>query len=229
MIGDESKRNRRERQGAFAEVDLYPVTGAAQSAGRSTLAVVEAVVAAGCRMVQLREKELEKREYYHLARRVRQLTEARGVLMICNDHVDVALAVGADGVHLGQQDLPINAARRLAPELLLGASTHDMQEALAAQRAGADYVNIGPIFPTRTKEGAAGFLGPEEVERIGMCLEVPFTVMGGITLDNIEQLLSRGARRVAVVSAVTAAPDVEAAARALRERIRAFRRRDTTV
>jgi thiamine-phosphate pyrophosphorylase len=225
MNGDGRERSRSERQGAFAEADLYPVTGAAQSAGRSTLAVVEAVIAAGCRVVQLREKELCRREYYHLARRVRQLTEAQGVLLICNDHVDVALAVGADGVHLGQQDLPIGAARRLAPELLLGASTHNMQEALAAQRAGADYVNIGPIFPTRTKEGATCFLGPEAVEQIGGCLKVPFTVMGGITLDNVEELLARGARRLAVVSAVTAAPDVEAAARALRERIRSHQRR----
>lgn len=212
--------NRADRARAFAEVDLYPVTGAAQSAGRGTLAVVEAILAAGCRVVQLREKELSKREYLDLARRVRELTARQGVLMICNDHLDVALAVGADGVHLGQDDLPIREARGLGPELLLGASSHDRDQALAAQRAGADYVNIGPIFPTRTKRGGTGWLGPEAVERIGPCLDLPFTVMGGIGQQNMGELLSRGARHIAVVSAVTAAPDVAAAARALRDQIR---------
>jgi thiamine-phosphate pyrophosphorylase len=215
-------RTHAQRMAAFAAVDLYPVTGAAQSGGRGTLEVVEALVAAGCRIVQLREKELCKRDYYRLALEVRRLT--RDVLVICNDHLDVALAVGADGVHLGQEDLPVAVARALAPDLLIGASSHDLEQALFAERAGADYVNIGPIYPTRTKVGASRFLGPEAVSAIAPRLQVPFTVMGGITLDNVDALLARGARRVAVVTAVTAAPDVQAAAAALRGRILESRR-----
>lgn len=205
------------RREAFEAVDLYPVTGAAQSAGRSTLEVVAALVEAGCRAVQLREKELSKREYYLLARQVRRV--ARDVLLICNDHLDVAQAVGADGVHLGQDDLPVAVARALAPELLVGASAHSLEQALAARRAGADYVNIGPIFPTRTKREGARPLGVEALELIAPHLDLPFTVMGGINEGNIDVVLRRGARRVAVVSAVTAAPDVRAAAAALRRRI----------
>lgn len=217
-----SLRTHAQRRAAFVAVDLYPVTGAAQSDGRTTLEVVEALLAAGCRIVQLREKELSKRDYYKLALEVRRLT--RDVLMVCNDHLDVALAVGADGVHLGHEDLPIAAARALAPDLLIGASTHDLEQALAAERAGADYVNIGPIYPTDTKVGASRFLGPEAISAIGPRLQLPFTVMGGITLDNIDALVTRGARRIAVVTAVTAAPDVRAAASALRGRLLDSRR-----
>lgn len=213
-------RERVRRAAILEQVDLYPVTSARHSAGRPTEAIVEAVLAAGCRIFQLREKDLTKRALFVLAARVRRLTPPE-VLFFVNDHLDVALAVGADGVHLGQDDLPVQAARDLAPDLLLGASAHNLAEALAAQAAGADYVNIGPIFPTRTKEGVSTFLGPEAIGGFIPALRVPFTVMGGIGLDNIDQVLAQGARRIAVVTAVTAAADPRAAARALRERIRA--------
>ncbi len=208
---------RRKRDENFSRVDLYPVTGARFSRGRTTEEIVEAVVAAGCKVVQLREKDLSKRAYFELAERVRRLTQ--GVLMICNDHLDVALAVGADGIHLGTDDLPLAAARKLAPDLLIGASSHDLDQALAAQQAGADYVNIGPIFPTSTKAGATGFLGPDAIARIAPKLKVPFTVMGGIKPENLDQVLDAGARRIAVVTAVTAADDPRAAAEDLRRRI----------
>ena len=145
------------------------------------------------------------------------------MLLIINDRVDIALAVDADGVHLGQEDLPLSAARRIAPELLIGISTHSREEALKAQGEGADYVNIGPIFPTRTKEGVTRFLGPEAIPGIAAGLEIPFTVMGGIGDANIEQVLAQGARRVAVVTAVTMADDMAGAVAALRETIRSSR------
>ncbi len=217
-------RTKQERLALLDEVDLYPVTGAAFSRGRSTMEIVEAVRDAGCKIVQLREKDLSVREYYELAKQIRAMT--RGMLLICNDHLDVALAVGADGVHLGNDDLPVDAARRLAPELVIGASSHDLGEALAAQAAGADYVNIGPIFPTGTKQGVARFLGPEAISRIAPHLSVPFTVMGGIKASNLHQVLEQGARRVAVVTAVTAADDPRGAAESLRERIRQARGAD---
>ena len=215
-----SSRTKAERLDRFVKIDLYPVTSASCSNGRTSEYIVEQVVSAQCEIVQLREKSLSKREYYQLANRVRQISS--DILLICNDHVDVALAVGADGVHLGQQDLPIRAARALAPNLLLGASTHSLEEALTAQQAGADYVNIGPIFPTKTKEGLNRFLTPQAILRIAPHLSIPFTVMGGINQDNIDEVLRAGARRIAVVSAITKDPQPARAAADLRSSILSF-------
>jgi thiamine-phosphate pyrophosphorylase len=210
---------REVRKRMFAEVDLYPVTCERLSAGRSNLEVLAAVIAGGGRIVQLREKEYTGGDFYRLAVKFREITAEAGVLLIINDHLDIALAVGADGVHLGQEDLPLAAARRLAPDLLIGASSHSLGEVLVAQRAGADYVNIGPIFPTRTKEVKTGILGPAAIGAITPHLAIPFTVMGGIHAANIGTVIAAGARRVAVVTAVTRAPDMAAAVAALRQRI----------
>jgi thiamine-phosphate pyrophosphorylase len=215
--------DRSSRQKLFAEVDLYPVTCAGLSAGRTNLEVVEAVISGGARIVQYREKNLSDGERFSQALAMRKLTARTGALLIINDRIDVALAAGADGVHLGQGDLPVAAARQLAPELLIGASTHSLDDAITAQEAGADYVNIGPIFPTTTKEGLQDFLGPEAVAEIGPRLNVPFTVMGGITAGNMKEVLVRGARRIAVVTAVTEAADIAAAVRSLREIILKYR------
>ena len=141
------------------------------------------------------------------------------MLLVINDYVDLALACGADGVHLGQGDLPLEAARRIAPELLIGISTHNLDQALAAQNGGADYVNIGPIFPTKTKEKTSSPLTPRAIEEIAPHLQIPFTVMGGINESNLDSVLDAGARRIAVVTAVTLCPDIPAAVRRLRSRI----------
>lgn len=213
--------DREERRSLFEQVDIYPVTCERLSNGRSDLEVLEGVMRGGARIIQLREKGLCTKDFYRLAEKFRERTAAAGVLLIINDKVDVAVAVGADGVHLGQDDLPIRAARRIAPDLLIGASSHDIEEALRAQEEGADYVNLGPIFPTETKEGAGHFLGPDAIGRIAPKLAIPFTVMGGIKETNIGEVLSRGARRVAVVTAITQAPDIARAVRDLKDRIRA--------
>lgn len=167
--------NRETRKRMFLEVDLYPVTCERHSAGRSNLEVLDAAIRGGARIIQMREKEFTAGEFYRMALRFREMTAKAGMLLMINDHVDIALAVGADGVHLGQEDLPLPAARKLAPELLIGISAHSREEALKAQSEGADYVNIGPIFPTRTKEGVKRFLGPEAIAGIAAGLEVPFT------------------------------------------------------
>ncbi|MBN2360223.1 MAG: thiamine phosphate synthase [Deltaproteobacteria bacterium] len=211
---------RARRLQRFAEVDIYPVTSARHSAGRSSLEILDAVLAAGARIVQLREKDLPLRELFALAQAFRARTAEAGALLMVNDHVDVALAVGADGVHLGLDDLPLAAARRLAPDLILGASTHSIADVERAQADGADVVNVGPVYPTSTREHAAPALGVEGVRAIVPYLRVPFTVMGGIKLDNIDPLLDLGVRHVAVVTAITAAADPEQATRDLRERMR---------
>lgn len=216
-----SELERRKR--LLADVALYPVvSGPEFSAGRGYLDVMGRLLEGGARMVQLRAKGESDRETVRLAEGARALTQRYGALLIVDDRVDIALAVGADGVHLGQEDMPLSHARRLGPDLILGASSHSLEEALRAQEEGATYVNIGPIFPTATKGGLPRFLGPEAIEEIAPSLHIPFTVMGGIKESNLEEVLRRGARHVALVTGVTAAPDPTEAVRAFEERIRAW-------
>ena len=207
-----------QRTAAFERADLYVVITASFCAGRTALEVLDRVLEAGVGIVQLREKDLGGRELYELALEYRRRTEVAGALLIIDDRLDMALAAAADGVHLGLADLPVAAARRLAPDLIIGASSHSLEEALAAQEAGASYVNLGPIFPTATKPQAVA-LGVEAISRLAPYLRIPWSTMGGINQGNIAQVVARGARHPAVMSAVTAAPDVSAAARALREAI----------
>jgi len=211
-------QKRLERQARFHATDLYVVTCAPLSNGRSNADVLDAVIAGGGRIIQLRDKDMAIRPFYDMAIRFRERTRAAGVLLVINDHLNVALAVDADGVHLGQDDFPVKAARRIAPDLLIGCSTHSLAEALKAEQAGADYVNIGPIFPTGTKEHVQP-LGPEAIKTIAPKLIVPFTVMGGINAANIDAVLDAGARKIAVVTAVTKATDMAAAVHDLRARI----------
>jgi thiamine-phosphate pyrophosphorylase len=206
----------------FQQVDVYPVTCEELSGGRSNLEVLQAAIRGGAKIIQLREKEYQKRDLYHLALKFREMTAKAEVLLIINDHVDIALGVEADGVHLGQDDLPLPVARHLAPELLIGASTHSLEQALQAEKDGADYINIGPIFSTQTKEGVGDSLGPKAITEIGPQLKVPFTVMGGINEANIDEVLAAGARRVAMVTAITRATDIAQKVRSLKDKIREF-------
>jgi len=208
-----------KRKAAFLKVDLYPVTCRRLSAGRSSYDVLKAVLEGGSKIIQLREPDLSDRALYQMALDFRKFTSEAGALLIINDRVDIALAADADGVHLGQDDLPLEAARKAAPELLIGVSTHSVEDALSAQEHGADYINIGPIFPTETKDGLHNFLGPQAVTEIGGKVSIPFTVMGGIKESNIDEVISRGAQKVAVVTAVTQADDMAGAVRALRKKI----------
>ena len=206
------------RMAAFERADLYVVITESFCAGRSALEVLAQVLEAGVRLVQMREKALSDRNLYERAVAFRRVTAAAGALFIVDDRVDIALAAGADGVHVGQDDLPVSLARRLAPELIIGASTHNLEEALAAQDAGASYVNLGPIFATQTKPATVP-LGPEIIAGIVPHLKIPWTSMGGIKSSNIDQVVALGARHPAVMTAVTAAQDVAGAARKLREKI----------
>lgn len=208
------------RMTRFAETDLYVVITESFCGGRPALEVLDAVLEAGVGLVQFREKHLEAGDLFERALAFRERTRKAGALLIVDDRVDIALAVEADGVHLGQDDLPLEAARRLAPDLILGSSTHNLAEALAGQAAGADYINIGPIFATQTKDVPTGAVGPDLITQVAPRLTIPFTCMGGIKRDNIGEVVSRGAKHVAVVTAVTAAPDPRAAAAALRQALR---------
>ena len=201
--GMTSLHDRRMRR--FLQAGLYLVTSELLSGGRSTVDIVRAGLGGGVKLFQLREKGLPDREFVALAHRVRKLTADAGALLLINDRLDVALAVGADGVHLGQDDFPVREARVLAPDLIIGASSHSVREALDAQRQGASYVNIGPLFPTRTKAWGGEFLGFEGLSRIAASVSIPYTVMGGIKKKHFNQLVTVGARTIAVVTAVTSA------------------------
>ncbi|MCF8106887.1 MAG: thiamine phosphate synthase [Desulfohalobiaceae bacterium] len=214
--------NREQRIARIGQIDLYPVTCQDLSLGRSNLDVLDGLLQGGARIVQLREKHWDKKDLYEMAVEFRRRTRAYDALLIVNDHLDVALAAGADGVHLGQEDLPLEAARRIAPGMILGASSHSLDEALTAERQGADYVNIGPIFPTETKQGVSRFLGPSAIREIGPRLKIPFTTMGGINRENIHQVLEAGAGRVAMVSGITKARDIAERVRELRSLIKEF-------
>lgn len=218
--------NRDLLQTRFADTDLYVVITESFCAGRSALETLAQCLAAGVKLVQMREKQLNDRELLELARAYRDATREAGALFIVDDRVDIALAAQADGVHLGQSDMPVADARRIAPYLLLGASSHSQEEALSAQDAGADYVNIGPIFETQTKEVSSGAVGPQLIAELAPHLHIPFTCMGGIKPENMHVVLDQGARILAVVTAVTAAADQQAAARALRKQLIAGRKQE---
>ena len=212
-----------ERMQRFRTAGLYLVTSQELSRGRDTLEIVLSALLAGVRLIQLREKNMPLTRYVDLARKVRKLTEAYDCLLIINDRVDVALAVGADGVHLGLEDLPVDAACAIAPDLIIGASSHNIEEALAAQAARASYLNIGPIYPTQTKNWTDDYLGIEGMREIAAAIDLPFTVMGGIKKEHIAELCAAGAETIALVTAVTAAPNPEEAARELLDEIACHR------
>ena len=162
-----------ERMAAFATADLYVVITESFCAERSSVEVLTRALDAGVRLVQLREKHLGDKDLYRRALKFRKLTAEKDALLILNDRTDIALAVGADGVHLGQEDLPVEAARQVGPELIIGCSSHSVQEAIAAQSVGASYVNIGPVFSTQTKSCISGALGPQAIGAIAQHLLVP--------------------------------------------------------
>jgi len=195
------------------QVTLYPVSCERLAKGRSDSEWLDAVLAAGVKIVQLRDKESTDRALFEKARIFRQKTAAAGALLIINNRLDIALAVNADGIHLGNHDLPAEEARRLAPGLIIGVSANTIDQAATAAPRGASYYNIGPLFPTTTKEGLSSFLGTEAIKGFSAASTLPFTVMGGIKFGHIKELIALGAQRIAVVTALTEAEDIEAEAK----------------
>ena len=191
---------------------LYVVLDRAAARGRELTDILDAALAGGCRLVQLREKEWPSGRVLPLAERLRDRCRAAGATFIINDRVDLAVAVGADGVHVGQDDLPARAARPLLRSgMILGVSTHSLAQALAAQADGADYVAVGSMFPTRSK-AEFELVGADLVRKLRGEIRVPLIGIGGISHDNVGEVITAGADGVAVISAVCAADDPRAAA-----------------
>lgn len=195
------------------EVTLYPVSCEKLAMGRSDIEWLEAVLTGGAKIVQLRDKESDGRRLLEKAKIFREKTLAAGALFIVNDRVDIALLSGADGVHLGNSDLPAAEVRALAPALIIGLSCNTEKQAATAETRGASYFNIGPLYPTGTKAGLSEFLGPEAIKRFSARSPLPFTVMGGIKKEHIPELTALNARRIAVVTALTCAADIAAETR----------------
>ena len=197
-------RDKKNRMQVFSNAGLYLVTSSELS-NYPTLQVIEEVLQKGCRLFQLREKTLSKDDYKELAIRAKELAFKYNALFIVNDHVDVAVEVGADGVHLGQEDMNVHDARTLlGPECIIGVSTHNVEEILKAQSDGADYINVGPVFPTNTKP-LATFLGVEGVKELLPYIKIPFTFMGGIKCDNVKELKPFKPAAVAMITEITKA------------------------
>jgi thiamine-phosphate pyrophosphorylase len=207
-VTDQELYSQRLRQ-FVEEVAVYPVSCERLAAGRSDREWLDNVLSGGAKIVQLRDKESSDRELLEKARYFREKTQEAGALFFLNDRLDIALLVDADGMHVGQKDLPPSEIRRLAPNILIGFScnTEDQVKALGREvtqgQSAVSYYNIGPLFQTGTKEGLYHFLGTEAVPLFSRHCSLPFTVMGGIKLKHLERLLSVGVRRIAVVTAIS--------------------------
>ena len=205
------------------DVSLYVILDRAAARGRDLEAVLEATLAGGCRMVQLREKSWPSGRVLPLAQRLRRRCADAGATFVVNDRVDLAVAVGADGVHLGQEDLPLRAARPLLGRgMIVGVSTHSAAQARAALEEGADYVAVGAMFPTATKPEFE-LVGPALVREVRALAPVPMVGIGGITAANAADVIRAGADGVAVISAVCGADDPRVATERFLAAIRAAR------
>ena len=204
---------------------LYLVTDSGLSRGRSAALVVAAALRGGVTVVQYREKEGTTREIVEEASRIRRLCADAGVPFIVNDRLDIALAVEADGLHVGQDDLPAATARRLiGPARILGVSAGSTEEALAAQADGADYIGASPVFDTPTKPDTPPAVGMEGLRRMAAAVRVPVVGIGGMNAGNAGAIIAAGGAGLAVVSAIVSAEDVEAAARLIRRAVDAAMR-----
>ena len=206
-----------QRREILARMRLYVITGD-RGDEVETARIVEAALDGGATVIQLRKKSMPMLEQYRLALALRTLTRAHEALLIINDHADLAVAADADGVHLGQDDLPPAAVRALPgfEGRLIGRSTHSLAQAQLAVHEGADYVAVGPVYPTPTKEGRPA-VGTGLVARVAGVIDRPFVAVGGIDLGNAPAVIDAGAPAVAVVRAVYDAPDPAEATRRLHE------------
>lgn len=194
------------------DYSLYLVTDRMRMSTKTLGEAVEQAVIGGCTMVQLREKEILSLDFYVLASEMKKITDRYGIPLIINDRMDIAMAVGAAGIHIGQKDIPADIARKvIGKDMLLGVSAVSAAEAVNAAKAGADYLGVGAMFPTGTKPDA-GFVSMEELGRIRKAVDIPIVVIGGISKENAMLFQPMGIDGLAVVSAVIAQPDIKKSA-----------------
>ncbi|SFA89775.1 thiamine-phosphate pyrophosphorylase [Cohnella sp. OV330] len=211
---------------AIEDCKLYVITGEQYHPGRPLGEVMESAIAGGADIVQLRVKSGSSAERLAKAKSLRALTRRHGVLFIVNDDAELAIAADADGVHLGQDDMPLSEARRrVGKGMLIGISTHELSQALEAERSGADYVGVGPVYPTATKPGRNAVTTSYVFEAAAQ-LRIPFFAIGGISPATADEVLAAGARRLCAVSAVVGHPDPVAVCVSLKRSIERWEARD---
>ncbi len=211
-----------ERMARLARPGLYGFSGEAFTRGRGNLECVRRQLEAGVDIIQFREKDMPRLEQFRQCLRLRDLCAAHGALFIVNDYVDLARAVEADGVHLGQDDLPPEVAReQLGDAVLIGISTHRPAQGRDAETRPVDYIGVGPLYATQTKRDVCAPVGLAYLEFAASNLALPFVAIGGIKRGNLQPVLDRGAKRVAMITEILEADDIGARVREVLERIRA--------
>ena len=206
---------------ALEGIDLYCLTGEEYSRGRSNVDVVRAMLEAGVGLVQYREKDKKAGEKLRECRAIRELTRAAGATFIVNDDVAIAVLVDADGVHIGQEDLPVPEVRRLlGPGKIIGLSTHAPAEATAAVEAGADYIGVGPIYATKTKKDVCDPVGLEYLDWVVANTDIPFVAIGGIKEYNIAEVVRHGASCAAMITEIVGAENIAERVDSLRTAMR---------
>jgi thiamine-phosphate pyrophosphorylase len=194
---------------AKLDTDLYCITAEEHSKGRDNIEVVREMIASGIKLIQYREKDKTMLEKYRQCEKIRELTAAAGVTFIVNDHIELGLSVGADGIHIGQDDMPIEIARKLVgDDMIIGLSTHSPEHAQDAMARGADYIGVGPIFKTFTKKDVCGPVGLEYLDYAVKNVSIPFVAIGGIKLHNIFEVKKKGARCIALVTEIVGADNI---------------------
>ena len=202
------------------DADIYGITAEEYSLGRNNIEVVARMIDSGIRVIQYRENEKSDRQQYEECLIIRKMTRDAGVTFIINDRPDLALLADADGVHLGQDDLPPEKVRKLVGgEMFIGLSTHSPAQAEAAVRLGVDYIGVGPIFATNTKKDVCDPVGLEYLDYVVRNIRLPFVAIGGIKEHTIAEVYRRGARCIALVTEIVGAPDIGAKVHALRAAI----------
>ncbi|MFT9496589.1 thiamine phosphate synthase [Anaerosolibacter sp.] len=192
------------------DTDLYGITAEEHSLGRSNIEVVKEMIHAGIKVIQYREKDKKALYKYEECLAIRKLTKEAGVHFIVNDDIDIALLVKADGIHIGQEDLPIEKVRELVgPDMVIGLSTHSPEQGLEAVKRGADYIGVGPIFKTYTKKDVCDPVGLTYLDYVVKHLDIPFVAIGGIKEHNIAEVKSRGAKCICLVTEIVGAEHIE--------------------
>lgn len=203
---------------------IYGITAEKFSRGRDNVTVVREMIAGGAAVIQYREKRPDKsfRAMFEECLAIRRLTRESGVLFIVNDFVELAMLADADGVHVGQDDLPVDAVRQRVGAKIIGLSTHTPEQARAALQAGADYIGAGPIFTTQTKEDVCDPVGLGYLDHVVHTIPLPVVAIGGIKLNNIDQVLAKGARTICLVTEIVEANDIAGMVRTLNAKIAAL-------
>jgi len=204
------------RRPGLKNFSLYVIVDTSLMGQRRPGDIAYAAIRGGADVIQLRDKVSGRQELLYIAKELRAITRKEGALFIVNDLVDVALAVDADGVHLGIEDMSVSEARRAVKEKIIGYSTHNLKEAIDAETGGADYIGVGPIFRSSTKPGLEP-IGPDMLMSVTRNISIPFVAIGGINNININSVLKSGAKRVAIASAVMSGDDVMQQTMAIKE------------